>query len=156
MYFFVKVFLHIFVLRKTTLNLSQDNWTMHLSKKSELLLLALAWFMIFLFLLVGTLYKHHSTYTKLINFPRAASDTTTNLIAVYQKSHKVTLDKYQVSLSFHSPQTHLNRNILPFLINWRDWKLLCRLQKDSMQEYRIKLKMIFQHSTFITFLDVLH
>lgn len=104
MYFYVKVFLHISVLRKTTLNLSQYNWTMHLSKKSELLLLELAWFIIFLFLLVGTLYEHHSTYTKLINFPQAATDTTTNLITVYQKSHKKS-DKYQVSLSFHSSDT---------------------------------------------------
>jgi hypothetical protein len=95
-YIFVKVLLHIFVLRKTTLNLSQDNWMMQLSKKSELLLFELVWFMIFLFLLVGTLYKHHSTYTKLINFPQDATDTTTNLITVYQKSHKKS-DKYRVT-----------------------------------------------------------
>ena len=128
MYFFVKVFLHIFVLSKTILNLSQDNWMIHLSKMSELLLLKLAWFMIFLFLLVGTLYKHHSTYTKLINFPRATTDTTTNLISVYQKSHKKS-DRYRVSLSCHSSQTHLNWNILHFLINCRDCKTVVQAAK---------------------------
>lgn len=127
MYFFVKVFLHIFVLRKTTLNLSKDNWMMHLSKKSKLLLLELPWFMTFLFLLVGTLYKHHSTYTKLINFPWAATGTTTNLINVYQ-SHKIFF-KYQVSLSFHTSQTQLNWNILPFLINCRYCKTVVQAAK---------------------------
>lgn len=127
MYFYVKVFLHIFVLRKTTLNLSQDNWTLQLSKKSELLLLELAWFMTFLFLLVGTIYKHHSTYTKLINFPQAATDTTTNLITVYQKSHKKSV-KYQVSF-FFIVQTHLNWSILPFLINCRDCKTAVQAAK---------------------------
>jgi hypothetical protein len=119
MYFFVKVFLYIFVLGKTILNLSQDNWMMHLSKKSELLLLMLAWFIVFLFLLVVTLSKHHSTYTKLINFPRAATDTATNLIVVY----KVTL----ISIKCHFPHIHLNWNILTFLINCRDCQTVCKM-----------------------------